>query len=277
MICRTNGGFADTLSQIMRCLKYCITYNRKLIIDTIHNKCFADDIHNYFNISHSHIYNGTIPTYTELSVYPTYYTLDNIFTVGLSWCHTVKKSINKKYPRELIDFSINYAENILISGEGGGGNDGIEFLSLFKPKTIIIDELKKRYNSIVPKYLGLHIRNTDYKSDVPSFLEKMTPLIERYDKTFVASDNPVTIDEIKALFGDKIVTFSYLPSFTHPQHNIHRDDNTKFIIDLLCDLYLLILSDQCHCSIYSSGYSRMANRLNRTSYKDDLLKLITGE
>ncbi len=52
LLCRPDGGINDMLCQIGRCVRYCLKFDRVLVVDTANTTVFADVFSHYFTIQH---------------------------------------------------------------------------------------------------------------------------------------------------------------------------------------------------------------------------------
>lgn len=257
------------------CLNYAIRYNRICVIDTTYDVEFGDDIHNYFDLSHSNIYPPPIKSFYDMArestftYYPSFYRGNNLSirtvyvrNVGFTH-HDVSTSL---------DFSSDYDERVIVHNNCGGSKLPVDFFNMFSLKPVIIDELRRRYTLLSKPYLALHIRHTDYKSNVDEFLGAVAEDISAYSTVFLATDNIDVLEKCNAAYGEKIVSFSSVSGTENK--NMHGKANIKvypaFVQDLFCDFLLLVLADKYHYSQQQSNYSKNADRLRRTPFRDRL-------
>ena len=207
ILCRPSGGLNDTLFQIYICYKYCVEYNRTLLIDVKYynflNASFDtifiwDEDNVIINID---IVNDIIDD-NNLSVYPA------ILQNRLS---TYQAEYDLKYQNlacenHLLQFDLNkeYDENILVHHAWGGG-DPLDLVRKLKIcdnyKNIILEKYK-----LVPKpYVSVHIRDTDihtkidYRNYYYSNEEKM-----KHNYIYLATDS---IDVLN-FFSTKPIKFT---------------------------------------------------------------------
>jgi hypothetical protein len=269
------------MNQIMYCLDYCKKYNRKCIIHTARNARFEHDIFEFFDISDSVImrippsdFYTFIKETPTLTIYPSIITPDIVSTFdtrhlsGLGYTYNVVPVLVPDIP---------LTEDILIHYAGGGGRRAVQFIKTFTPKEILLSELRSRYYSLEGKYIAIHIRNTDYKSDVSSAIIEYDSLINVSDKVFLASDNAETVALFKEKYGNKIISFTTFVSTLHAitqHHNINKP--VSFVIDAFCDLLLLTLADIYVYTQKQSGYSRNAAVLQKDSEFRAFYKKLLG-
>jgi len=138
----------------------------------------------------------------------------------------------------------------------------------------VLQKFKERRALLPSSYISLHIRNTDYTSDVVSFLNKLKL---PSSSIFIASDNASTIEICKATLPGSVYSFSSIPKGSEGQ-NIHIDlrtdaNNEDLNIDSIVDLLLLASGSELHVSLEKSGYSQLAISLYKS--KDTLRNLTT--
>jgi len=96
-----------------------------------------------------------------------------------------------KFYTQFDNLETNPAE-LIVHHMSGGGEESIETLSLFKLKNEIINKINLKIKFLGVDYDAIHIRNTDYKSEYATFLErvKMKTLGRRI---LLSTDNPDVI------------------------------------------------------------------------------------
>jgi len=254
------GGFNDMCNVIWQCYKYCVKYGRILVIDTRYGIEFQDDIKNYLIFSDPTIYMGDMDRlYNQLQNedgYPSKF-YPSLFKDAIGNRVCVYKVGDLKIR---VNLSKDYKENVIFHINCGRGN-GIEhvfkkLISGFTP--IVMNELHNRFNSLPSDYISIHVRNTDYKSNVPYFM-KINDVNFRDKDIFIATDDINTINVFKTRYGNsKIRTFSNL-SKSEDAEGLHfsvRKNNQMFIVDLICDFVLLCYGKEYYHSNKKSGFSK---------------------
>jgi hypothetical protein len=267
MVVYPGGGFNDMLTAIERCLVHAIKYNRLLIIDSTQVAWFKHNIHDYIQFNHPNIYTGnTTELYDkilDMSIYPPemggklkqieYYfnNSDKTYTL-LNTTITLK-----------IDLTKDYCENVIIYSNPGSSICNPIILKYMSFKPVITSVYYDRLSVLTDTYTSVHIRNTDYASDVTDFLDKNTSTITAANILFLASDHAATIDSFCNLFP-QTKTFSIIPRNAegvsiHYNHNGY--DQQQFIIDCIVDILLLASASTYIFSCNKSGYSKFAQYL----------------
>ncbi len=266
LVCIPQDGLNDMLNRIWHCYQYALRFKRILVVDTRKSPGFKDDIFKYMTFKNSIFYKGNLDTlYDTLygkSIYPT-----ELSSVNLRNLVEIPEPYLKFNPTRV------YFETVLVCYPRGGGMDAIFLLRECSLASEVIQKYNERRGLLPPTYTSLHIRNTDYSSDVSSFLKK----IKISNDIFVASDNASTIELCKTTFGQRVHSFSNIPKGSDGQ-NIHIDlrtdtNNKDLNIDSFVDLLLLASGSELHVSLEKSGYSQLALSLHRN--KDVLRNLTT--
>lgn len=277
LLCLPKGGFNDMLQQIMLCFNYSVKYNRLLVIDTKSTREFNDEIKKYFDLTHSNIYNKTFSEFVSfirdstLTFYPSWNTRENFDTLKYTFSSIYENIVYNNIPTAL-DFCKSYDEDIIIHCACGSGYEPINFFNMFPLKPITVTSLKERWHLLSKPYLALHIRHTDYKSDIPTFIERVTPCIAEYENIFLASDNKDVIDKFKTHFGDKVKSFSTINGIVDKaMHYALPKVSKTYVLDIICDYLLLITADKYLYSSEQSKYSRNAKLLRETPFRERLL------
>jgi hypothetical protein len=125
-------------------------------------------------------------------------------------------------------------------------------------------------------YVGIHVRNTDYISNVPEFLNIHEKQFA--DKAlFVATDNRSSLELFKEKYGSNIFNFTDITdNGGRPQHegNIrNKEESRKYNIDTFVDILLLASANEYYHSSKESGFSlAIAELRNEESILKRLLK-----
>ena len=245
VLCIPQEGIMDKFQTIYRCLEYAKKTNRVLIIDTTKD-WFNDDINQYVNFHSSYIYTGPpdsiVPSINKLSTYPR-----NINIEKLDSIKKIKKNPNAHHKfyinNTCLSFDLNkqYDESIVVYSDGGGGLGLISLLEMSTLNTEVVNMYKLRRANLPDKYVGIHIRNTDYTSDVPNFINTHDHIFKN-NAVFLASDNKQTIDSIKKQYGKNIYTFASIPDNDgkpiHEYYNRTQKEAKIYNIDTLVDIFL---------------------------------------
>ncbi len=275
MLCLPQAGLIDKCSVIMKCINYCKKFNRVLIIDSTRD-WFNDDINEYINIHSSYVYTGAADTITNkinnLSTYPKGLNIMNMD--GIIYKDDIKpagcylNNINLS-----IDLDRDYDERVIIYSHHKTTNG--EIVDLFDISTIspkVLDVYKSRRAQIPKSYIGIHIRNTDYTSDVPQFIELHKKDLYN-EPIFLASDNSNNIETIKKTFGSNIYTFANIPNNNgkpiHEGYKRTKEEARQYNVDTFVDILLLAAADKYYFSCKKSGFSLAIEDLRK---KPELIK-----
>lgn len=131
------------------------------------------------------------------------------------------------------------------------------FFQKFRPVAAItkkVNEIMSDSNNVI----GIHIRRDDHieaikRSPLELFEKAMNEEISNHSdvKFFIATDSVETEDQLKNLYGDRILT--------HPKSSLDRDD-VAAIKDAMIDLYCLSETSKIIGS-YGSSFSDVASQI----------------
>ena len=96
-----------------------------------------------------------------------------------------------KFYTQFDNLETNPAE-LIVHHMSGGGEGSIEILSLFKLKNEIINKINLKIKFLGVDYDAIHIRNTDYRSEYATFLERVK-IKTRGRRILLSTDNPDVI------------------------------------------------------------------------------------
>jgi len=269
LLCRPLGGLNDMLAQIEKCYKYALKYNRKLFIDG-NRGGFRDDFARYFIPAPPIFFEKIDFLSPPFDVFP-HHLQDDIYNYELSYWDNNLLGLPTFFIT--FDFEHDYKEQILIHESAGGGIISIFALTRLRLKpeirshiTTIINGLQELGKS--GKYDGIHVRNTDYKTDYPSYFNKIKNRINK--ATVIGTDDYECQQYAKSFFGEKLKIVTDIPDLSNRDKRLHGNlnlDRYKSNVDTLTDLFILAYSDHLFYTASSkkniSGFSLLARNLHR--------------
>ncbi len=274
LLCRPLGGLNDTLCQIDTACLYAERFDRIVVVDTAYSKTyFRDRFSDYFTSRRPRLVldaDGVSGRLDRLEVFPRFLAgrvsrYATRFDPSLGFLET------ETGQPPSFDFARDYAEPLLVHHNSGGGANGVGALARLRLRGPLVETLLHRLRRVGPRYLGVHVRNTDYKAKVRS--ETLVANIAAGDPIFLATDNRDTVAQFRSLFGDeRIRTFANLPVTAGERaHNIADpalayERNRDAILDLVMlalasQLYLFELEPNPYGARYS-GFSVLAAHLH---------------
>jgi hypothetical protein len=251
------GGLCDMMMRIYVCIEYCKKYNRTMILDTSQSTHAQDSIFNYFSIGSPCIYHGN----TNILHSKTSYPKDLVRKIkqdidSPKLCMNIKKSFDEDivfYRRCGRMFSPEYYYK--------------HFLSICKLTPLVKEVYSERKQKLPQEYISVHVRNTDYKSNVDGFINKHSKIFEA-NTMFLASDDYDTIQKFKQLYGTRVITFAHIKPLdgaeAHHKITMTKKENRTLTIDAIVDLLLLAGGKSIYASSKESGYSKVAKLLHDT-------------
>ena len=272
IICYPAGGIADIFFVINVCFEHALRTGRILVIDTRRVEWFKESIYDFIEFKHPSIYVGTVEEmdtlYDSLSTISTFpkevkghlkdfkasYVKNSFPQVS---CFNGDPSIITK-----IDLTKDYEEGVIIFSNCAF-NQATRILNHVVFKSNVLQVFRDRMQKLPEFYTAVHIRNTDYTTDVVSFIKANHD--EFQQPFFLASDDKNAIDELKRLYGDNVLHFATIGNATQSTglHYMPRskDDNRQFIIDSYVDFLMLAFSRKILRATPISGFSKLAEYL----------------
>ena len=275
VICMPMGGLCDMMARIQACIEYCKKHKRILILDTSKSTHAKDGIEKYFQIDSPVLFHGNIQKKYEAlkgrSFYPpelagTFLSM-HVINSKRKGIHTRTDYIDKKTRlRTYFDTRQSYSEDVLLYRiHGGNLEEVVNFLSLCKLTPLVKQIYKKRRSMLPHEYISVHVRNTDYKSNVDEFL-KIHSKIFKANTIFLATDDYHTIQKFKDLHGTQVITFADIKplngAIAHHKKTMTKNENITMTIDAIVDLLLLAGGTTVYASSKESGYSKVAKLLH---------------
>ncbi|PPC88318.1 MAG: hypothetical protein CTY31_03850 [Hyphomicrobium sp.] len=157
---------------------------------------------------------------------------------------------------------------MLVNDNSLGGDNSIDALARLKFSDHVSWAIKRKMNALPSDYLAVHVRNTDYRTDYESYFSEIKDRVR--DKTVVVcSDDVSCIAYARNFFTESsIMTVSEIPDTNGKTlHHNKKLNRYQTNLDALTDLIALSLSTELYFANvdkgFPSGYSRLANNLNR--------------
>ena len=273
-ICFPQGGINDMLSRIQECIVYCVREQRLLVLDTTKN-WFREEWRTYFALNHHVMYQGDTPAFITYlltqEVYPpclqnrTYESLPDAVWVRPGHMEmdemVVSTPLNVSYPHKVVCYA-DCGSSIHIN----------PILSIMTFSNRIKSEFHRRRALLPDTYISVHLRNTDYTSNIEAFLDENDEVLVHHD-LFIATDHYATLERVRERYGERVYSFASLPHLPdgvniHESRNAQNLRSTKelqdnFLIDMFTDFLLLAHGSQCLTSNTRSGFSRSVRYLHQ--------------
>lgn len=273
LLCRPMGGLNDILCRIEACFSYAKKNNRKLILDTSFSG-FLDDFSNYFSFKK---YENEIIFMKDLddsffenkTMYPK---IDlKISEIIPKWSMDHGKFVCSKTNTLLnFDFEKEYQEEILLFQQPGGGINSVSLIKNLHFTKAVSDFIYEKMQTMPEKYDGVHVRNSDYKTDYISFFETIKESLKDGSNLLICSDDLSCIKYAKSFFSDKAEIFSIAEIPDTEGKPLHMNKNlNRFETNLNCllDLFALANAELLYTTNvtkgFPSGFTRLAAALHK--------------
>lgn len=269
LLCLPRGGFNDMISVIWKCYEYARAKNRRLVVDT-RESFMKTDLRRYLDFR-------AVPTIDDRPL-EQFYSGSYRDTYPPTF-HDRWKDARPHYSgdmrcymhdgmRAAADLSKDYSEEVVVycnckSTDSEAHMDS--FLRLCRATPVLCEVFQSRRARLPSSYIGIHIRNTDRKSDVEAFIRDSLNNLKP-GPVFLASDNIDTLARVKGHLEArkmKVHTFARIPQSGGKCIHYHHTNIPKeeLNIDLLIDFFLLVFSRTYFFSCQDSGFSRSVQRV----------------
>jgi hypothetical protein len=275
VLCRPQGGLNDMLCQIERCCRYAERYARTVVVETdyAHAAQFRAPFSNYFVSQQPRLVFGREALRGVIDA------VDVAPQVVAGRLDTYRTRYDRKIFAHVeeesgapvtFDFALDHPQATLLHHAAGGGQIAAGFLSRVRLHDTLTDLLIRRARVLGPRYTGLHIRNTDYKTRYEPRVDNLAKDIA--GPVFVATDNRNCLAYCQHVFGrERVYSFAKLPAVAgRPLHVANESvDAHEANRDAILDLLLLALSERCFAleletnayGVRFSGFSMLAMQL----------------
>ncbi len=269
LLCIPRGGFNDTLCEIEKCWRYAEENQRILLIDT-RKSGLHDDFWRYFSTDSIQVqFEADYQLLNGLTSFPLEVQgrLDSYLSVyDQEATNFVEQGTRRKLT---FDLAASHAEDVLIHEQCWAG----EFLS-----TACLGRLKLRPEiqtyitsqielTRLSNYVGIHVRNTDYKTDYKSLIDQVAGHFKGRDVLICSDDFQVFEYAKTVLIESRLVRLSnFADNAGQPLHEKPCNDQYQTNIEMLADLMALANASTYICTTISgtakySGFSILAHQL----------------
>lgn len=285
LLCRPRGGLNDMLQQIDACWTYAEQFGRRLMIDTTRSGLW-DHFDEYFETARPEpnvkmrLTEADLPALNAMPAHP------NCVSGRLDTYQTeFSKALTRHVEAEsgtpvTFDFARDHDAPLLVHEQGGGGRHAIFML----PRLRFTADLRAHVNATLARlggdYWAVHVRNTDYTTDVDAFFSRVGPsFVGR--RVLICSDDAAVIKLAHERFHQStILTATQTPDVQgRPLHESHdlpisrREANYNLLTDLAALGASRKLLTEKPREAKWSGFSRLARGITlRPGLLDTLLE-----
>jgi hypothetical protein len=248
LLCRPQGGLNDMLCQIERCCRYAERYNRTVVVETDcrSTQTFKDSLSKYFVSRQARLVldAGEIRSLIDtVDVYPQFLS-GRVSQYEARWSVPQAELIDVETGLPLsFDFNRDYSERLLVHHQGGGGGLSLGVLTRMRLHDNVVDMLLARLRVTGPVYSGIHIRNTDLRTNYQQPIQQWTKNFT--GQIFLATDNRETLADCQRILGEhRVHSFARLPAEAgRPLHFTDEfADRFRSNADSILDLVMLGLA-----------------------------------
>jgi hypothetical protein len=164
------------------------------------------------------------------------------------------------------DFRRSYDSPLLVHEQCGGGR-GVGVLSQLRLTQEFAAAVRERLEKLPRSYVGVHVRNTDVRTDYKTFFEEISEALQG-KSCLICSDDRRCIDYARQFFTEcDIHTVSEIPDTGGARlHGYGSSDMLKTNVDAVADLIGLARSSTIirprRGIGYSSGFASLAMELH---------------
>jgi hypothetical protein len=274
LLCIPRGGLNDTLCQIELCRAHAEKHSRTLVLDTTKSGLLGhfDDFFAFKTrqIVLPRVTPEIIAELNTLEAYPA--TLKGRF--GGYRSHYSKdfgNYVDAETQTPLrFDLWKDHAAQLLVHEQCGGGMGSAKLFDHIELSETMMSAVDGALSNLPTEYIGLHIRNTDYKTDYASFVDGVADQIGDR-QILVCSDDPGAIDYCRSAIGaNRVHTVTETPNprgwglhqaGTHDNDEARHQAARNSIVDLIAlgNATDVLFTNAAHG--YPSGYSMLAKFL----------------
>ncbi len=196
LLCRPIGGLNDTLCQIDHCRRYAERHGRVLIVDGRYSGILGE-FGDYFEMAGAghilHTTSAAMPDIDAMACLPAE-VRGRVTTIRWNGFASAQGYVATDAETGVplrFDMTCDHAAPLLIHQQAGGGVNSFDLLDRLTLVPGLAARVSAVINGLPQPYLALHIRNTDYKTDLDMVLDYMRKRNVRRDLV-LCTDHPET-------------------------------------------------------------------------------------
>jgi hypothetical protein len=274
LLCRPQGGINDILCCIERCWGYAEQFNRRLFIDC-RQSGIRDDFWKYFRPRGCEKH---LAFDLDYDVFDRVDTLPKHIRGRVSTLHTEYSMTQGGFTDIVSDalvtfeMSSKHDTSLLVHEQGwtGGLFTSPELLSRLRFSPLVQKDIKARLASLPEKYVGIHIRNTDYTTDYQSLISNAKNALTGRDVLICSDDLDVIKYAKSELVDSRITRLSTFEGNAQSRLHYRQLGDLQYMgnIEALVDLCALALSEMLlfgnvREANRPSGFSMLSHYLNQ--------------
>lgn len=261
VLCRPEGGFNDILCQIELCWRYADAHERVLVVDTAVTT-FGDEFENYFRVAGGSRAELRL-TAERLRQLNSASTLPEAVRGRLdayekTWSDAHRSYVDTRTGQVLrFDPTRRHPEACLLHHQHGGGTVSLDALRRLRLQPWLSRHIRSRIGALGDDYDAIHVRNTDYVTDVDRFFAGLAGTFNGR-RLLVCSDDAKVIDLARATFRRaEVVTVTEVPDLGGRPIHHHAEESglpkRDINRDMLTDLFALASASRLYISRVMDG------------------------
>lgn len=201
VLCRPIGGLNDTLCQIDHCRRYAERHGRLLIVDGRYSGILGE-FGDYFAMAGAghilHTSSSAMPDIDALECVPAEVRgrVSTIKWIGYASPQGYVATDAETGVPLRFDMTCDHEAPLLIHQQSGGGVNSFDLLDDLTLVPAVAVRVRAVIDGLPQPYLALHIRNTDYKTDLDMVLDYMRNRNVRRDLV-LCTDHPDTFQRFR--------------------------------------------------------------------------------
>lgn len=273
------GGLNDILVQLNKCIHYCKSSNRILLID-LYNNTYRINFSDYIDLSNiidnkKYISDINIIKSLDFNNSTTFYPRCINFNhfkdiidgkIKSQWINGGHIDLNNKH---YLLPSINVSNDVIVYIQCGGGY-GFDIFKNINIKPLLKDYCKLKYSQMPKNYISIQVRNTDLKCDYKSILKNHYNLLKT-NNVYLATDSLEVLNYFRDN-GIDVINFCHFPDKKYSNlHSSNIEPETKFY-DLFTDIVILAMSQK----IISVSRGGFINLVKSCFHNKNIIKKMFG-
>ena len=272
VLCRSPSGLNDLLCQFEICRAYAEKHGRVLVVDGRYSGGVLGEFADYFEMAGTrHVFRMTSPDLPNLDsldcvppeIFGRLSLLRQISHPDLAIAPGANCVDSESLVSLRFDLNRDHPERLLLRQQWGGGTASFAAVDRLTVTQGLATTIRATLDGLPPGYVALHIRNTDYRTDVARAIDVIRSSVAGRDLV-LCSDDAQAFDLVSAGLPDTRVHRVSRPAFDtgKPLHLTAKSYGAELrhrvASDGLLDLCALAGASTLYLSVVTSGDGRAA-------------------